>query len=110
MHDLLMFNLCSKIALQFYYAYEIEIQFGLYFRPGKLAYLKSTDGGETFEPWHYYVSYYTADKPTIAEQCRSFGVVAKNRPASVNDVLCMTFPKPTLDPEVWNEKVFNFFL
>ena len=91
--------------MQNYYAFEIEIEFGLYYRPQKIAYLKSSDGGKTFVPWHYYVSYYINNKPTVNEQCQTFGVEYNRRPASANSVLCMTFAKATIDTAVWNETV-----
>ena len=62
------------------------IRFGEYFRPGQLAFYKSSDYGQTYEPWHYFVS--TADPNECQDK---FNMPVNNNPVRVDQVLCMVY-------------------
>lgn len=86
-------------VFQFVFVRTINIQFGAYQRPGQILYSKSMDGGLTYSPWHYYVTY--------PSECSSiFGVRYADRPFLENSVLCRTF-QPSLLPLKGNETVSN---
>lgn len=69
------------------------IRFGEYFRPGQLAFYKSSDYGQTYEPWHYFVS--TAADPNECEE--KFNLPVSNNPVRVDQVLCMVYTSPQVD-------------
>ena len=72
------------------------ITFGASQRPGNIKVSKSTDGGHTFTIWEYVVSF--------PKQCHSvFGVVYRETPFNVDDVLCIRYP--SLLPQSANESV-----
>ena len=66
------------------------IRFGEYYRPGQLAFYKSTDNGQSYEPWHYYVS--------TADECQEkFNRPVQNKPSKVDQVLCMQYADESVD-------------
>eukprot|EP00794_Sanderia_malayensis_P009566 gene9566-10555_t len=73
-----------SIAQKFIFVRKIHIFFGDYRRPAQIAYSKSSDGGLTFQPWHYYVAF--------ASQCQSvFGATFRTRPFTSNTILCTNY-------------------
>ena len=68
------------------------IKFGEYYRPGQLAFYKSSDYGQTYEPWHYFVS--TADPNECQEK---FNTPVINNPFRVDQVLCMVYTSTRVD-------------
>ena len=75
---------------QFYYVNQLVIRFGEYYRPGQLAFYKSSDYGQSYEPWHYFVS-------NVDDCQEKFGVTYKTKPTAVNDVLCMEYTSEAVD-------------
>ena len=66
------------------------IRFGEYYRPGQLVFYKSTDYGQSYEPWHYFVS--------NADECQEkFNRPVQNSPVRVDQVLCMVYPTESVD-------------
>ncbi|KAK2550366.1 Laminin-like protein epi-1 [Acropora cervicornis] len=75
---------------KFYYAYRVVIRFGEYYRPGQLAFYKSSDYGQTYEAWHYFVS--------DGDECQEkFGVPFQSNPVRVKQVLCMVYPTESVE-------------
>ncbi|XP_078373908.1 laminin subunit alpha-like [Oculina patagonica] len=75
---------------KYYYANQLVIRFGEYYRPGQLAFHKSSDYGQTYEPWHYFVS--------NADECQEkFNMPLKNNPVRVDEVLCMVYTTESVD-------------
>ncbi|XP_065059492.1 laminin subunit alpha-1-like [Rhopilema esculentum] len=82
---------------KFIFVRTINITFEAYQRPGQILYLKSSDGGVTFTPWHRYVSF--------PFECQSvFGVTFAERPFLVKSVLCKNYLE--LLPSKGNQSVF----
>lgn len=82
--------LLTFCLVQFYYAYRVVIRFGEYYRPGQLAFYKSSDYGQTYEPWHYFVS--------DGDECQEkFGVPFQSNPVTVKQVLCMVYPTESVE-------------
>ncbi|XP_073244875.1 netrin-4-like [Porites lutea] len=75
---------------KFYYVNQLVIRFGEYYRPGQLAFYKSSDYGQSYEPWHYFVS-------NVDDCQEKFGVTYKTKPTTVNDVLCMEYTSEAVD-------------
>ena len=69
---------------------QLVIRFGEYYRPGQLAFYKSSDYGQSYEPWHYFVS-------NVDDCQEKFGVTYKTKPTAVNDVLCMVYTSEAVD-------------
>lgn len=69
---------------------QVVIKFGEYYRPGQLAFYKSTDYGQSYQAWHYFVS-------SVDECQEKFNVPNSNSPVSVNQVLCMVYPGEAVD-------------
>ena len=89
----LIFECANKLLFfifQFYYVNQLVIRFGEYYRPGQLAFYKSSDYGQSYEPWHYFVS-------NVDDCQEKFGVTYKTKPTAVNDVLCMEYTSEAVD-------------
>ena len=69
---------------------QLIIRFGEYYRPGQLAFYKSSDYGQSYEPWHYFVS-------SVDECQEKFNVPPKNKPVRVNEVLCMEYTTESIE-------------
>lgn len=80
------------------------IRFGEYFRPGQLAFYKSSDYGQTYEPWHYFVS--TADPNECQDK---FNRPIINNPVTVDQVLCMVYTTPQVDRNA-EVCIYNHFI
>ena len=84
------------------------IRFGEYFRPGQLAFYKSSDYGQTYEPWHYFVS--TADPNECQDK---FNRPIINNPVTVDQVLCMVYTTPQVDRNdevcIYNHLILKIF-
>ena len=66
------------------------IRFGEYYRPGQLAFYKSSDYGQTNEAWHYFLS--------DGDECQEkFGVPFQSNPVTVKQVLCMVYPTESVE-------------
>lgn len=69
---------------------KLVIKFGEYYRPGQLAFYKSSDYGQSYQPWHYFVS--------STDECQEkFNVPVQNNPVRVDQVLCMVYPTESID-------------
>ena len=69
---------------------KVEIRFGQYYRPGQLAFYKSSDSGLSYQRWHFFVSSH--------DDCQEkFGVPVAINPASVSAVLCMPYTSEALE-------------
>ena len=84
------------------------IKFGEYYRPGQLAFYKSSDYGQTYEPWHYFVS--TADPNECQEM---FNMPVINNPVRVDQVLCMVYTSARVDQNdvvcIFNHLILKIF-
>ncbi|XP_048583639.1 laminin-like protein epi-1 [Nematostella vectensis] len=75
-------------AFKQFYVDTIQIKFGEYYRPRQMALKKSINNGQSFDDWHYFVSYPDPDK-----QCKEkFDETLQTQPSKENDVLCTGYP------------------
>ena len=69
---------------------KLVIKFGEYYRPGQLSFFKSSDYGQSYQPWHFFVS--------TADECQEkFNRPVQNNPVRVDQVLCMVYPTESVD-------------
>ena len=69
---------------------QVVIKFGEYYRPGQLAFYKSSDYGQSYKPWHYFVS-------SVDECQEKFNTPNANNPVRVDQVLCMMYTSEAVD-------------
>ena len=69
---------------------QVVIKFGEYYRPGQLAFYKSSDYGQSYRPWHYFVS-------SVDECQEKFNTPNANNPVRVDQVLCMMYTSEAVD-------------
>lgn len=75
---------------QYYYVNKLVITFGEYYRPGQLVFYKSSDYGQSYQPWHYFVS--------TADECQEkFNRPRQSNPVRVDQVLCTVYPTESKD-------------
>ena len=75
---------------QYYYVNKLVITFGEYYRPGQLVFYKSSDYGQSYQPWHYFVS--------TEDECQEkFNRPLESNPVRVDQVLCTVYPTESKD-------------